>query len=140
MTPRAIRSMFARVTRKSAAGDGWASGSRDFELRVDGVACKLRWKLQLYASTVGESLQVTGSCVVQVLTADGERCELAPGWIHFTSREDALQNPAPLFEIALSDAKTRLTKQPEFQARSERLALEAMTAPSVAAKRRTARI
>lgn len=123
MTPRAIRTMFARVARKSAAGDTWASGSRDFELRVDGVACKLRWKLQLYASAVGESRQITGECIVQVLTADGERCELAPSWIHFTAREDALINPAPLFEVALRDATSRLLRTAEFQANAEREAI-----------------
>lgn len=140
MTPRVIRSMFTRVARKSAASDKWASDYRDFETRVDGVECKLRWKLHLYASATRESRQVTGECTVQVLTADGTRCELAPGWIHFTAREDALGEPGPLFEFALSEAKSLLTKQPWFQACSELLALGAATPPSGATLRCPTRI
>lgn len=125
MTPGVIRSMFARVARKSAAGDRWASATRDFEIQVSGVDCRFRWKLQLCVLAVGESRQVTGECIVQALTAGGERCELAPGWIHFTAREDALAEPGPLFELALSDAKARLRNEPAFVARAELRAFEA---------------
>lgn len=126
--------MFARVARKSAAEDTWASGTRDFKARLDGIDCKFRWKLLLLVVTVGESRQVTGDSVVYALTAADEPCYVPPGWIHFTVREDALSNPEPMFDLALNDAKARLRKEPLFLAQAELGAFDACISPAPATR------
>lgn len=134
MTLPKLAAAFQKAAARSREADDWARATRDFRIDIDGVDCLARCRVQVIVSPEGRSRRhLTGEIVVQVLSAAGEHVEAEPGWIHFSARDGAIADPAPLLQLAASEALANARRDPAFRASSERAALTAAT-PSATAR------
>ncbi len=123
MTPRVLRGMFTRASKATSLSGDWARSKKVFTAEVDGVACSFRFTFDLIIVAAGEQRQVKGDCTAQCLAVDGRPMPSCIGWIHFVGRDDAFEDPSPLFQLAFSESTARLRRLPAFVAAVEQSVL-----------------